>query len=48
LIRADRGARCGGLRRAAAGCGGHGGGLRRAAAGCDEYAQANFFLGRLD
>ena len=44
LVRADRGARCGGLRRAAAGCGG----LRRAAASCGEYAQADFFLGRLD
>ena len=44
-IRADRGARCGGLRRAAVGCGG----LRRAAASCgEEYAQADFFLGRLD
>ena len=44
LIRACRGARCGGLWTAAAGCGG----LRRAAASCGEYVQAGVFLGRLD
>jgi hypothetical protein len=44
LLRADRGAGCGGLRRAAAGCGG----LRRAAASCGEHAEADFFRGRRD
>ena len=47
LVRADRGARCGGLRRAAAGCGG----LRRAAAGCGGLRRvraSELFLARLD